>query len=256
MLFVNTLLPIVYVLFLFCYRRRKAAQRSGPWDRLMLLNIVGLCLFAGVVRAPAYSRLCSVSIPALILLVWLAGLLSRTPRAVLAVACAFTIAFLWIVEPMAQQLRRYVYLDTPSGRLAYAEPIVCEKHRLLLSRTHPGDYFFEAAWGISYFLLGLRDPARVPFVTTSDYTRPEEVSEVIESLEGHRVQFVLWHADLDMTAGNPSSGDHLGPLRRYLREHYRVVKTFDDLEQLWQREQTPDSDAPRETSHQRAPASR
>ena len=246
MLFVNTLSPIVYVLFLLRHRQRDAAQPSVPWDRLVLLNTVGLYLFLGVVRAPSYNKLCSVSIPALIILVWLAGQLSRTPRAVLAVACGFTVAFLCVVEPAAIQLRRYVYLDTPSGSIAYPKGSGAYDHTLwMMSRTHRGDYFFEAGWPMSYFLLGLKDPAKVPYVTSSDYTRPEQVSEVIESLQSHHVRYVVWDPSLEVPGGSSPSGDHLGPLRKYLREHYHVVKIFVDFQEVWERKQAPELDMPK-----------
>jgi len=98
-----------------------------------------------------------------------------------------------------------------------------------------------------YFPMGLRNPAKVPYVTTTDYTRPEEVLDVVDSLEKHRVRFVLWPLDLEVRAGNPSAGDHLGPLRTYLRAHYHVVRTFSDFDQLWERKHEWDPETPRES---------
>jgi hypothetical protein len=40
--------------------------------------------------------------------------------------------------------------------------------------------------------------------------------------------------DLDIPYENRTVGDHLGPLRDYLRLHYRVVKAF-AAEQVWER---------------------
>ena len=32
-------------------------------------------------------------------------------------------------------------------------------------------------------------------------------------------------------------GDHLGPLRVFLRTHYQIVKTFADGDQVWERKE-------------------
>jgi len=74
----------------------------------------------------------------------------------------------------------------------------------------------------------------VPFATNTDYTRPEQVQDVIEGLEQRRVRFVLWSLRLDMHQWNSTAADHLGPLRLYLRTHYRVVKVFSDGGQAWE----------------------
>jgi hypothetical protein len=68
--------------------------------------------------------------------------------------------------------------------------------------------------------LGLRSPARVSFLSGTDYMRPEQVQDLVENLESHGVQIVHWCPDLD-TSTRPD--DHLGPLRDYLRSHYHPV---------------------------------
>jgi hypothetical protein len=84
------------------------------------------------------------------------------------------------------------------------------------------------------FALKLRNPGRIAFITSSDYTRPEEVSDLLQGLERHQVRFVSWYGDLDNVPTAPR-GDHLGPLRRYLREHYRVAETFSNGDEIWER---------------------
>jgi hypothetical protein len=66
---IHALLPLVFVVFLLCYRIR--TQSSRPWHSLLLLNTVGFFLFMGVAAAPVATRLYAVSPPALILFVWL-----------------------------------------------------------------------------------------------------------------------------------------------------------------------------------------
>ena len=95
-------------------------------------------------------------------------------------------------------------------------------------------FFFDNA-GTQAFasLAGLRSPGPTLFVTTSDYTRPEMVQKLVEGLEEHRVRFVLWDASFDVPSDSGVPSDHQGPLRSYLHTHYRVIKTFPGLIQVW-----------------------
>lgn len=56
---------------------------------------------------------------------------------------------------------------------------------------------------------------------------------VVESLRQRRVRFVLWSLYSDLLRNGPEK-DHLAPFRAYLRENYRVVKAFENGDQLWQ----------------------
>jgi len=47
---------------------------------------------------------------------------------------------------------------------------------------------------------------------------------------------VYWKQSLDLPPGRPIlAGDHLEPLRSYLRDHYQVVKTFAQGNYVWER---------------------
>jgi len=86
--------------------------------------------------------------------------------------------------------------------------------------THPSEPFFDCS-GQAYFLLGLRSPAEVSFLTDSDYLRPEQARDVEESLERNRVPVVEWCTNLDFGI---RPDDHLGPLREYLHTHYHAAR--------------------------------
>ena len=58
----------------------------------------------------------------------------------------------------------------------------------------------------------------------------------MEGLEAHGVRFVVWSSDTDLPCNEGPAGDHLGPLRAYLRERYRMVKAIGN-EQIWQRKE-------------------
>jgi hypothetical protein len=231
--FIHGLLPLVFVVFLLHYRRNRA-QPSKPWDSLILLNTVGLFLFMGVAPAPAATRLYAISPPALIMLVWLLSSTSRPKKALLGCLWA-SVLVMAAAECWTRQTQWRVYLDLSTGRCACFYRSLCGEYEWILRRTRPGDYFLRASWPDFYYLLNLRNPATVPFLTTTDYLRPEQVRETIEGLERRRVRYILWSPTLDIQDPRDRGGDHLGPLRSYLSSHYGVVKTFADGDQVWQR---------------------
>lgn len=233
--FVHLLLPFAYLAFQIYYRRSAKASPHQPWSGLMLLQAVGLCLFLGVAPAAEGQRMATVALPATIVFVWMLNSWERVGRKLLAVftvgALAYAVAF-----PLRMQTRRWAYLDAPAGRVAFSDTSRLEIFQWVLSHTHPGDFFFDNAGTQPFaFLAGLRSPGPTLFLTTSDYTRPEQVQQLIEGLEKHHVRYILWEASFDVPSDSGVPGDHQGPLRRYLHTHYRVVKTFPGLIQVWER---------------------
>ncbi len=234
-LFMHAVLPIVYLRFFIRYRREAHTRPLEPWDRLMLLNIMGLFLLLGIAPAPSWFRLCAVSLPALILLAWLVSLPGKFRQA-LARSLWVAALMLTIAEPWRSQHHWRAYLDLPTGRTAFLNPLLHDSYKWVSDHTRPSEFFFEGVWADFYFALDLRNPAEVPSVRANDFTRPEQVQNLVQALEKYRVRFVLWSLGLD-TVGKHyyPPGDHLGPLRAYLRDRYRVVKTFPNAEQVWER---------------------
>jgi hypothetical protein len=234
-LFVHLVVPYVYLLFQICYWRNSRVSPRQPWDGLMLLQAVGLCLFLGVAPAAQTQRLAAVALPATILLVWILNSWERVGRGILAACVAGALAFA-IAFPVRMQTRRWIYLDLPAGCVALLDSSRLEVFQWVLGHTKPGDFFFNNFGTHPFvFLAGLRCPGPVLFLTTSDYTHPEQVQQLVEELEKHHVRFVMWEAGFDVPSGAGVAADHLGPLRLYLRTHYRVVKTFAGLNQVWER---------------------
>lgn len=238
-LFLHALIPLIYIVFLMVYRRRAEREPSLPWDRLMLINIMGFFQFAAVASSPSFFRLAAVSLPAFILFSWL---VSRPgPRRVFLRGVIWVVVLALVtIRPYRNQQTWRADLALPTGRVAVVDKVWAEKLQWLTQHTRPGDFFFEAIYPDVYYSLGLRDPAPVPFVTATDYTRPAQVREAIEGLERHRVRYVLWSVRLDLVDNAHLSGDHLPPLRAYLRTHYHLVQTFGDASQVWERNQPPE----------------
>jgi hypothetical protein len=229
-LFINGLVPLVYILFLVRNWRAAPAGAVETREPLMLVNLVGLFLFLGVAPSPGFYRLCSVSIPAFIILVWFArcpGKLERTLRVLLwAVGMVLLIA-----EPVMRQSHWRAQLDLPTGRTAYLDASSYDEFRWVWEHARPSDYLYGDT--LMCFALGLGDPAQVPYVTASAYTRPDQVQTIIEGLERHRVRFVTWNPGLSLHS--PGKEDNLDPLRAYLRGHYHLAGVFRTSDEILER---------------------
>jgi hypothetical protein len=233
-LYIHLLLPLVYLWFFVKYRRLAISRPEEQRDRAMLISIFGFFLFLGIALSPVWLRLISVSPPALILYVWLLKSPTKVARAFTRVSWVGALIGL-AIPTLAVQLGWKRYLDSPTGRVALLDPDRYEKYRWVLKHTHPGDFYFQADDCDEYFLLGLRNPARVPFITDSAYTRPEQVQNAIQMLEKHRVQFVMWSAWLDAPR-HPGADGSAAPIRAYLHANYHPVRDFEDqFAEVWER---------------------
>jgi hypothetical protein len=230
-LLVHALLPLVYVLFLLRYRRgsRLGPATGVPWDRLMLVACVGIALLLSVAPAPTWARLFYVSLPVLILFGWFLSLEGRVRR-VVAAGLTIIATGLVVALPIAKQIHHSPTLALPAGRTAFLNRDALDRYTWVASHTKPSDYFFGGFYADFYFPLDLRNPGPVPFVTATQYTRPEEVQQVVAGLEKHHVHAALWALALDMP--DDPQGDNLAPLRAYLRAHYHVVDKFPDFDAL------------------------
>lgn len=221
---VYLLTPLIYILFLVRYRQQKANRPSEQWDRLVLIAIVGTMLFLGVAAAPGWLRLCVVAPFGLILFVWFLITPGRSP------SLRTTIAWMIVVvialgECGERQMGWRRQVRVPIGRVIVFNRIEYKQIRYLIDHTKPGDYFFGNVK--MNFLLSLRDPSPIPYVTTTDYTRPQQVLETIQGLEHFPVKYVFWWSGYDLPPEVSDTTNHLAPLRAYLVSHYQLVKSLD-----------------------------
>jgi hypothetical protein len=236
-IFIYSLLPLVYVLFFVRYWRESTKRTEQPWARLMLVNLPGFSLFLGVAPAPAYWRLCAVAMPGMVILGWFLSspgrVLSLTRQAIWAGT-----ALLVVVGGIRHQTREWNDFNSPVGHVALFDADAYERFEWLRSHTHPGQFLFDSR-GEAYFLFRLKCPSEIQFLTFTDYVRPEQVINIVESLESRQVPMVLWCPDFDAGAHGYQPGDHLGPIRAYLHSHYHQVKTFEPLVQVLERNGLP-----------------
>jgi len=194
-----------------------------------LLSLLGAALFLEVLPAPNWVRLFPISMPAIILAMQLVAGEGKA-RLLIRRSLWTGTAIVGLLGAISAQTRPRHVLALPIGRAAVYGDDTSSKLMELATRTKPGDYFFQAAWLDLYFPLQLRNPSY--FEALSSSATPAQVEQVIKAVEEHRVRYVLWSARLD----EDSTGrDVLQPMRRYLREHYRVVERFAPAEDLWER---------------------
>jgi hypothetical protein len=226
---VYLLLPAIYICSCVWFIRRRGRGFSVEDERILLLSLLGVALFLEVLPAPNWVRLFPISMPGIILAVQLVageGKFRLYIRRALWAGTAI-VGLLGVIS--AQTCPRHI-LALPIGRATVYDDDKAVKLRELATRTKPGDYFFQAAWLDLYFPLQLRNPSYVEALSSS--ATPAQVENVIKALEEHRVRYILWSARLD---ADSTRSDALQPMRRYVKEHYRVVERFAPAEELWER---------------------
>lgn len=233
------LVPLIYILFFVRYWDEKDDRPSESWEQLMLIAITGVMLFLGVAASPTWLRLCTVAAPGVILFVWVVDSPGRFRRIGIAVLWVAVICIA-LGEWRGREFGWRRQVNLPIGRMVVFNRIQYEEITFLLNHTKPGDYFFGN--NELNYLLDLRDPSPIPYVTSSDYTRPEQIQETIQALEKHPAKYIYWASIFDMPSPVPGSRSHLAPLRAYLDAHYQLVKSIDGDDynrSFWERRTTP-----------------
>jgi hypothetical protein len=233
--FVYCTVPASYIAFLVFMRRRRRQLSTRTRDRLMLLALIGVAMFLAIASAPSLKRLSSVSPPAMILLAWFfdaPGRIATVLRATLGTLAAA----LAIAMAVRVQAGSVSCLDLPAGRTAFTDPSALEEYTWVRAHTHPGQFF----WGMPPFYVPfhLKNPATIAGYDASEYTRPEDVSALIQALQQHQVTMMIMVSGVkyQLTVKRPSN--HLGPLVAYLHGNYRLTKTFVNGDEVWERADT------------------
>ena len=231
-LFVHAVVPLVYVICLIVIYRR---SRNGPveeWDKVLLVCLTGLAMFLAVAFSPSWKRLSIVSLPAMILLAWL---LHRPGRAFAGLRISLTLVAvaLPLVLAVWTQTAWSGTLDLSVGKTAFRDPGIYEEYRYAMGRTCCGQLMFGTP--PIQFALGVRNPAPIDTFVPFDYTRPEQVTAMIQALEQNKVPLLMLNKGMLSWPGATPASDHLRPLRAYLACHYRITKTFPTDDQLWER---------------------
>ena len=226
-------LPVIYLFSLF--QLRPASRGSALYNHrnIALLSLVGAFLLAEVALSPNWLRVYAISMPGIILGVWMLSRMGRVRRYALGLVWT-GIACLALAQTWARHHRQYVIADLPAGKAAVPVETYAEL-RWVVQHTQPGEFFFQAAWPGMYVPLGLRNPLFLDAVGATDQTRPEYVELATRQLEEKKVRFVMWSERLDDPRLVRSSEFHLEPLRAYLHNRYTRVMFFPSQDEVWER---------------------
>jgi len=222
--------------FIAIWRRSKVEQEE-PWDRLMLLAVVGVAMFVVMIPALSIRRISCVSPPALILLAWL---LSRGGKKwTVAAAAIGTVSFgVALAQITSIQLRKSLTLDLPIGRVGIPEVANYEVYRWMADHTRPGQWYF----GMPPLTLplGLRNPTPIEDPAPAEFSRPEQIAAAVEGLERTKTPLLVLLPAMYIPHLLGYSADHLQPFQDYLYLHYRKTKIFSNGEEVWERKDIPE----------------
>jgi hypothetical protein len=230
-LFTYILTLSIYPLVLWlCWRKRREipAQES---IQVSLLTLTGLFLLLGVITRLNWNRLYIVSMPAVILLLWVIAHLGRL-RTSLTTVLWILILSLAAKRTLSRQQHANHVLDLPAGKAALSS-LSAERFLWLKQHTTPGETLLQAQNLDIYIPLQLHNPISADGLWPYLSTRPEFVNLAVLEVEQKQVKYILWSPWLVGTEHEDQNP--LNPFHAYLLGHYVRVHVFSNSEKLWQR---------------------
>jgi len=233
-LFVYFVLLVSYPAALWHCLRKPRRPVLRETAQLVLVSLVGLFLLLEIITRVSRLRLYSVSMPAIILLIWAVAHLGRL-RHCLTIATWVVVACLAVQQTRSKYRLNPEVLELRAGKTALSAERY-EQFSWRMHHTKPGDYLFQISWPNVYFPLDLRSPTFVDWLWINEVTRPEWADLTVRQLEDKQVKYVLCSPWLSWPV-DPTHPwqDHLGPFRDYLRSHYTRVHVFLDQDEAWER---------------------
>jgi hypothetical protein len=231
--FIHLVVPFGYLWGLFRLFREKDTLDREQRDAMLLINFVGLALFAAVAQAASYNRMVMIAAPAAIACVWFFRGTSTPDRIVRRILWATGLLFL-VVLPVQSQRHWHGYLDLPTGRTAFFDPAEFEQFQWFAQHTHPGESYIGIP--LYAFTLSLDNATTVDYLTDTEYTTPDQVAAAIRGAEMHHTPMI---AEFNFEPGSQRFATHpghsnLAPFQAYVHAHYRLTKVFPNIE-VWER---------------------
>lgn len=231
---VYLLIPVMYAVSLWLFRGSHCDATREVTSRRLLLTLAGLATAVEVAQSPNWLRVYCVAAPAIILLVWFAdkaGILHRFLMGLMWVV----VVCLAIVQIRGRHREQSQIVHIPTGTVA-SNRISAARLEWVAAHTHPGDFFFQAAWPGLYFPLQLRNPVFAGDFMPNDLTQPDLVADSIRQVDEKQVRYILWEPRLNspLEPEHPETY-HLAPFRDYMSKHYRRVYLFADQQEIWER---------------------
>jgi hypothetical protein len=166
-LWIYIALPIAYAVALYRCWHSPASRTARA---ATLLGLVGGCLLAEVAFNVNWLRVFVVSMPGIILLVWVVTE-GRSDRRCLFAAAWLGVVCIGVAQTWSRHAHAEVLVELPAGRVAVRSQAF-EELDWLARRTRPGDFVFQAAWNSLYLPLRLRNPVFLDLLESSALTSP------------------------------------------------------------------------------------
>jgi hypothetical protein len=213
------------------WKKRNLLPRATS-HKIALLNLIGLALFLAISSGPRFFRISTVAPPSFLILVWLL----RQPggaTSIFRITLWSTAAALALWLPIHRQVQWHRDLTLPIGETAFSNAGQLAEFRWLKDRTQPGDRLFND--NIIGLYLQLENPTRADLVNNDDFTRPEEVTSIVQSLRQAPPRFIVLNPQ---SVGVRNEHDHSGPFQDYVQQYYCPLITFrygDDwsVQEIW-----------------------
>jgi hypothetical protein len=228
--------PFVYAAFAVAMRRLSTRDRNAWHDELVLVLLAGVAMFLAISTSPSVKRIETASPPATILVVFLLNRSEKVMTAGSKVVLGVAAVALAIGVPLRQQMRSREYLDLPAGRTAFFDRGEFQEYGWVLEHSQAGQYFYGTS--PMYLPFHFLNPSAIEGLDTSEYTRPEQVAELVRALGQHPVTFMILPSSKNFPRDAVSSSNHLGPFQDYLRKNYRFTRVFSGGDELWERIQS------------------
>ena len=241
--FIHIMVPFGYLWCLFrLFLERHAIDRMTR-DALLLINFVGIALFAAVAQAASYARMGMIAPPAAIVCVWLVSGMSVPSRWIRRALWATALLFL-VLLPLQLQRHWRGYLDLPTGRTAFLSQDELERLQWFAGHTRAGESFIGPP---AYtFALALDNPTTVDYLTDTEYTTKDQVAIAIQNAEMQQTPMIVLADFAPATqnfATHPGHGN-LAPFVDYVHTNYHLTKVFKVNESwnddIWERNGSSD----------------
>ena len=217
-------LPLAYFVFLVLRLWKKDLVGSEETDaKLVLLCLVGIPLIAGI-SAPSGFRFAHVSMPALIVLVWLVSKV-RHAKVIGSVSLA-VLACMGLAYSIQRQTVEKYYLDLPAGRSAFLSRATYEKFEWIGEQVTPGEIFYEPYHPGFYFPFHLVNPTAMYLIRDSEYSPKPQINGVLASLRNTPPEIIIWPSKWTKPPVERLPGDHLAPLQDFLEDNYEPERFF------------------------------
>jgi hypothetical protein len=126
------------------------------------------------------------------------------------------------------------YLDLPTGRTAFFDPLEFAEFQWFARHTHAGESYVGVP--LYAFPLSLDDPTTVDYLTDTEYTTSDQVAAAIRGVQLHQTPMIAlfgFGENSQLFATHPGRSN-LGPFIAYIQANYHLTKTFVHI-QVWER---------------------